>query len=401
MPLVAHIPLRSAFSVETDGAQTPTALLEVTRSMRQSGLDDFISDDVECPTCGDAFESERGMKVHHKLSHGESIAGVEATCGFCGESFTASSYQIQQSDGAVYCSRQCSQDAQRDRYSVPCSVCGKRVERRRCNINRKNFCSSECKSAGMSGDLSPRWAGREVITCEVCGAEFEVKPSHKDTRICCSRECSKEYKSQNYSGENHPSWEGGPVTVECDLCGEKTQVKRYRLEQYENNFCTAECHVEWMREHAPTGENSAAWKGGLVEVECANCGDSVRRKPHRTQNHDRHFCSNDCKSEWQQIYQSGQQNPRWNGGSGIYAGLSAALGDRSWLSIREDVRGETCEVCGERPSGISLDVHHIIPLRAGGTHAPELLMTLCRSCHMKAEAYTQNIPEVEPVCVEG
>lgn len=29
------------------------------------------------------------------------------------------------------------------------------------------------------------------------------------------------------------------------------------------------------------------------------------------------------------------------------------------------------------------EVHHIIPLSQGGTHAPENLMSLCRSCHNK------------------
>lgn len=39
-----------------------------------------------------------------------------------------------------------------------------------------------------------------------------------------------------------------------------------------------------------------------------------------------------------------------------------------------------CEVCGEPMK----DVHHIIPVREGGTNDEDNLICLCRSCHQKA-----------------
>ena len=39
----------------------------------------------------------------------------------------------------------------------------------------------------------------------------------------------------------------------------------------------------------------------------------------------------------------------------------------------------TCQHCGKR--GIILDVHHIIPLRLGGSDDISNLITLCRPCH--------------------
>lgn len=45
----------------------------------------------------------------------------------------------------------------------------------------------------------------------------------------------------------------------------------------------------------------------------------------------------------------------------------------------------TCQDCGyvssRKPFAEDVLIHHIIPRREGGTHAPENLVTLCRSCH--------------------
>jgi uncharacterized C2H2 Zn-finger protein len=43
---------------------------------------------VECPTCGDMFAQERFMSSHHKQAHGESVAGVEVKCAYCGNPTT-------------------------------------------------------------------------------------------------------------------------------------------------------------------------------------------------------------------------------------------------------------------------------------------------------------------------
>lgn len=43
---------------------------------------------ASCPTCGDDFPSERSMKIHHKMSHGDSIAISDSTCLNCENKFT-------------------------------------------------------------------------------------------------------------------------------------------------------------------------------------------------------------------------------------------------------------------------------------------------------------------------
>ena len=58
--------------------------------------------------------------------------------------------------------------------------------------------------------------------------------------------------------------------------------------------------------------------------------------------------------------------------------------DRRWQKIRKYIlsRNPLCREC-ERLGLVSIatDVHHIKPLRDGGTHEDYNLMPLCHSCH--------------------
>jgi hypothetical protein len=46
-----------------------------------------------------------------------------------------------------------------------------------------------------------RWVKKE---CPVCHKEFEVKPSHSELRVCCSRRCYSKLMSERSKGENNP-----------------------------------------------------------------------------------------------------------------------------------------------------------------------------------------------------
>lgn len=59
---------------------------------------------------------------------------------------------------------------------------------------------------------------------------------------------------------------------------------------------------------------------------------------------------------------------------------------RSWKRIRDRYAAAhpLCERCLEEGRMTAVDeVHHIIPVNQGGTHSPDNLMSLCRSCHNK------------------
>jgi len=87
----------------------------------------------------------------------------------------------------------------------------------------------------------------------------------------------------------------------------------------------------------------------------------------------------------------GQDHPDWKGGKTLRISLRLQLSEQSWykdrLKARESADG--CELCGGDNGDKELDVHHIIPVLSGGCNEQELLMCLCRSCHVKVENYTQ------------
>jgi len=101
---------------------------------------------------------------------------------------------------------------------------------------------------------------------------------------------------------------------------------------------------------------------------------------------------------------SGPDNPCWKGGKSLRDKLTKIYGERSWGAIRREVRqrqDHKCGNCGSEPSdGQSLDVHHIVPVLAGGTNHPDNLIALCKRCHYSSERYTAE--KVSPhACFKG
>ena len=59
---------------------------------------------------------------------------------------------------------------------------------------------------------------------------------------------------------------------------------------------------------------------------------------------------------------------------------------RAWKRIRDSYvqTHPFCEQCLKNSILVPVDeVHHIVPISKGGTHARSNLMSLCRSCHNK------------------
>ncbi len=62
---------------------------------------------------------------------------------------------------------------------------------------------------------------------------------------------------------------------------------------------------------------------------------------------------------------------------------------RAWTRIRNRYAAAHpfCEECYKRGVLTPMDeVHHILPLSRGGTHADDNLMSLCKSCHSRITA---------------
>lgn len=83
-------------------------VVEVVRVTKSQDIDG-----VECPTCNrDDFHSKKGMRKHHAMAHGESIAKTTSECDACGEEFT----HFKAENNRRFCSRECSRTAIKNRW---------------------------------------------------------------------------------------------------------------------------------------------------------------------------------------------------------------------------------------------------------------------------------------------
>lgn len=179
----------------------------------------------------------------------------------------------------------------------------------------------------------------------------------------------------------------------------KHKEKPHKIESAERNFCSNECRGKWRSENW-TGSNHPRWKGGNVTVECAHCGETVKRRRDQAEKYDLNFCDTKCLGRWRSKNQRGAANPVWSGGESIRVAVRNLIGDCPWDQVAASARDDECELCGasETTDGRALAVHHIVPIMAGGCNEDPLLMTLCPSCHRTVEAYTRKI--TEPLLVE-
>lgn len=69
-----------------------------------------------------------------------------------------------------------------------------------------------------------------------------------------------------------------------------------------------------------------------------------------------------------------------------------SLDQEKRAEIREEHSNE-CHFCGGTEQ---LEVHHIVPLGAGGSDEDENLEVLCKSCHYKVEEFTRRLREKLP-----
>lgn len=204
----------------------------------------------DCPVCGDNFETERGMHVHHTQVHGESLSETEIECVICGEMF------------------------------------------RTYEPDRRTTCSQECNSKHISkrqsGDGHWNWKGGEVeMECIVCEDKFSVKQGRKNDRVVCSNQCNAEHLS-NITGEDRWNYEGGPVSKKCTVCGDIFQTNKADVERRET--CSVECRAEKMsgEGHPRWVEDSTSYGHGWERIadevrnqdnnSCHLCGDVSKNK---------------------------------------------------------------------------------------------------------------------------
>jgi len=144
-------------------------------------------------------------------------------------------------------------------------------------------------------------------TCD-CGDSKIVKTGDLGSRIkscgCLNR----------LTGEDHPSWKGGKIKVECSRPGCDKSKMIYPSQKYSTSYCSEKCRIE-HRAWVKSGEESGMYKD-KVKVACAWCNTPLEIYPCMDSRYKDHFCSGtDCFAKWKSENQKGKANPNYSGGT--------------------------------------------------------------------------------------
>lgn len=171
-----------------------------------------------CQSCDSAFDSRRGLGVHHSAAHDERLPNRE--CENCGQRFYAE-YE-------------------------------------------KKYCSTDCRETAVSfaGEDNPNYSGGKTETdCGICGTSFEYYPSDKEGLYCPTCVETEHWQTMpDVDGDSNPRWSGGQLELTCDVCGET-------VERYPSNvtgeavLCGEDCQQTWLSESF-SGDGHPNWQGG-------------------------------------------------------------------------------------------------------------------------------------------
>lgn len=145
------------------------------------------------------------------------------------------------------------------------------------------------------------------------------------------------------------------VSFTCDHC---SVVFECEPSAGRRRFCSTACRDEYRRRQ--TGEDHPQYL--RVEVVCARCETVFTLIPSRVKRRGKHYCSAAC------------------GNAARSEGLSkrqSAIRQR-FMSAAKKRDGAKCRICG---FDLAVEVHHILPRSAGGTHELSNLITLCPNHH--------------------
>ena len=203
--------------------------------------------------------------------------------------------------------------------------------------------------------------------CKNCNEKIprrkKENPKRYEKRVFCSPECHRDWRKEN---SEYDTRRGDKKT--CEYCGDVFYSFRE-----EAMYCSRRCAYDD--------------RDGKSEIECDNCGKCFVETDYKVEHNEHNFCSSECSRD----YFRGENHYNWKGGRNKYRG-------EYWNEVRKEILNRDnfeCQNCGVEEN---LQVHHKIPFDEfeSSEEANELsnLVTLCLSCHMKAERHYQSKGEV-------
>jgi len=182
----------------------------------------------------------------------------------------------------------------------------------------------------------------------------------------------------DFLGSKNPAWKGGLISVECANCGNIVQKKPSVLKKIKNPFCDVKCFAE-LKIKNTIGEKNSNYRGGKVSVVCTNCGKEIPKIRSALKRSKNLFCSDACRLRWLGKDQKGEKNHNYIDGRSFEPYLEEFNNELKELIRSRD--GYKCQKCGcsEIENGEKLSVHHIDYDKKNCL--PSNLISLCRRCN--------------------
>lgn len=212
----------------------------------------------------------------------------------------------------------------------------------------------------------------------------QISQTHKDNgklksrsihRVCdcCGRDFQAKTPNKKYCSEC--------LTRVCGQCGNEFELSAAEIEGTEYNiprkYCSRRCY------HDST-KGMGFHKRNRMILRCLICNSEFEVWPSRQDK--AVYCSKECNNYAKSLV-TGEDHPLWEGGRdeyGYYLSKNPGSFYRNRIEVLER-DGNTCQHCGYQGPSNYMDVHHIIPVRYGGSSKLSNLITLCRKCHNNAD----------------
>ncbi|WP_425557195.1 HNH endonuclease [Deinococcus carri] len=205
----------------------------------------------------------------------------------------------------------------------------------------------------------------------------------------CSPACRAEY-TKTLRGPKSAKY--ARVSVQCAHCGKHLERPANQVQAHGHQFCDRVCSGAWKKTHPSLPKKTAP-------SACLTCGKEFYAKPYAQRRGRGKYCSRSCYADSISLNNSGDNHPLWLGGGVEYRGPN-------WSKQRTEARKRDGNRCRNCNASARLHVHHIRPFRSFGyivgvndayLAANELsnLITLCASCHRKAERGKVALPTID------
>lgn len=173
-----------------------------------------------------------------------------------------------------------------------CEVCGAEFSVKPSRATTAKYCSRKC-SDGAKKDRVKR-------ICKVCGKEFESLPSRIKVGRgdCCSIDCRTIFRTNR-------------IQVKCVECGKVFESIKSHVEGRENKFCGRKCYGAYRSKNM-VGPNNHSWKENKLTHKCDWCGKVFELTPSRLKNNNTSCCSEDCRRKLTSKIYRGANHHSWN-----------------------------------------------------------------------------------------